>query len=36
MSERSKFLRDLEQARVFDAVESGLNRVLERLAGRSA
>ncbi|HKS54756.1 MAG TPA: NAD(P)-binding domain-containing protein [Steroidobacteraceae bacterium] len=31
-----QFLHDLEQARVFDAVEGGLNRVLERLAGRSA
>ena len=31
-----QFLGDLQQARVFDAVESGLNRVLERLAGRSA
>ncbi|HEV8331849.1 MAG TPA: NAD(P)-binding domain-containing protein [Steroidobacteraceae bacterium] len=31
-----QFLGILEQARVFDAVETGLNRVLERLAGRSA
>jgi pyrroline-5-carboxylate reductase len=31
-----QFLRDLEQARVFEAVEGGLDRVLERLAGRSA
>jgi pyrroline-5-carboxylate reductase len=31
-----QFLGDLEQARVFDAVGSGLDRVLERLAGRSA
>lgn len=31
-----QFLGDLQQARVFDVVESGLDRVLERLAGRSA
>jgi pyrroline-5-carboxylate reductase len=31
-----QFLSDLQQARVFDAVDSGLSRVRERLAGHSA